>query len=134
MTNREKFAARSEGLIDRTVVRQARQARTRHTVKCILTQRKEQKRKPPKELYVDGTSRKTESFGKKNYKDTEETYGDVEETIEIQEARIKKYKSEGHRRFTAERRIGNLTVDVIFQARAKMVEERVCGHEDAIVT
>ena len=51
------------------------------------------KRKPLKELYVDGTSRKTESFWEEELqRHCEEAYEDAEETIEIQDARIKKYK------------------------------------------
>ena len=40
------------------------------------------KRKPLKELYVVGTPRKIESFGKKNFKDTEEAHEYVEGAIE----------------------------------------------------
>ena len=49
----------------------------------------------------------------------------VEETFEVQEDRIKKYKSDGDRHFTAGRRVAESTVDMVLQARAKMAKERV---------
>ena len=52
----------------------------------------------------------------------------------MQEDRIKNHKTEGDRHFTEEGRIAEITVDVVFQATAKMAEEKVTGPEDSIVT
>ena len=58
---------------------------------------------------------------------------DVEETIEEQEDRIKKYKTDGDRHFTEEGRNGESTFDLVLKARATMAEEVINGPEDSIV-
>ena len=64
----------------------------------------------------------------------DEVHVDVEETIEKQKDRIKEYKKDEDRHFTEAGRVAEMTIDLVFQARAKMAEERVNGPEDSIAT
>ena len=53
----------------------------------------------------------------------EEVYGDVEETIEKQEDRIKEYNTDADRHLRKKGRIAGITFDWVLQTRAKMAED-----------
>ena len=88
-----------------------------------------------KELYVGGVFTEDRAMWKEElHKHCQELYVDVHETIEKQEDRIKKYKTDGDRHFAGERRISINSIDLVLEASAKMAEESVKGSEDSIVT
>ena len=64
----------------------------------------------------------------------QEVYDDKGETILKHEERIKKYTKEGDRHFTEERRIVEITIDLVLRERTSMAEEKVNGPEDSVVT
>ena len=130
----EKTAAKSEMPIERTVLRgQARQARASG---CLMPKKRMSKRKLLKYLCEDGSftehravwSEELQRHCKEGYDD------DEEETILQQEERNEKCRREGHRQFTEEGTIAEITVDLFLRARARMAEERVNGPEDSVVT
>ena len=93
------------------------------------------KRRPLKELQVDGKFTEDRmSWKEELHKHCEETYEDIEKTFEMEEDGVKKYRTYGDRHFTEDRGVAEITVDLVLQAMAKMVEERVNGPEDSIVT
>ena len=91
----------------------------RHGVQCSTLGNRMPKRRPLKE-----------SFGKMNYKDCEEVNEDVEETIEVQENRIKKYRTDGDRHFTEER-VAEMTIDVVELRWRKRETVHVLGYSSS---
>ena len=59
---------------------------------------------------------------------------DQEETKEAQESRIEYFTKKGDQQFTEEGRNAEVTVDLVFQARAKLSDNKIKGPEDAIVS
>ena len=59
---------------------------------------------------------------------------DREETTEEQAKRIAKYKKDCDRQFTEYGRVAEITVDLVLQARARMLDNIGNGSEDAIVS
>ena len=94
---REKAAARCTNVIKRRVLKkQARKARADHLSKCsMMPGRRKMKRKPLSELYVNGTSRKAENYGKREWqRQCEEVCADHEETRKAQEQSIEHFEKE----------------------------------------
>ena len=63
-----------------------------------------------------------------------EIHVDPEQTKEEQEKRITMYKQDGGRHFTEQRRVAEITIDFVLQARAKMSENKVNGPGDSFVS
>ena len=59
---------------------------------------------------------------------------DPEESIKVQEERIEYFKKKGGQQFTGDGRTAEITVDLVLQARAKMLENKANGPEDATVS
>ena len=88
-----------------------------------------------KQLYVGGVFTEDRAMWKEElHKHCQELYVDVHETIEKQEDRIKKCKTDGDRHFAGEGIISINSIDLVLEVCAKMAEESVNGSEDSIVT
>ena len=118
--------------IERKVLRKhARKARANHAVKCSLSRGKIPKRQPLTELYVndsftqdrDACKKELQRRGAEVYVDPEETTGGTSE-----------YTKYGDRQFSEDGRVAGITVDLVLQARARMLENMGNGPEDAIVS
>ena len=80
-------------------------------------------------------SRKTQPFGKENYKDSVKKCTIMwKRRLEKQEDRIEKYKGDEDRHFTEGGRVAEIAIDLILQAGVKMAAGRVNRPEDSIVT
>ena len=64
----------------------------------------------------------------------EEVYTDQVETREVQGNRIEYFADKSDQQFTVEGRTAETTVDLVFQARAKMSDNKVNGPENAVVS
>ena len=79
-----------------------------------------------KELYVEGNIAEDRAvWSDEQQSHCEEVYDDREETAEMQNERIMKFKTSVNKRFTEDGRRAESTVDVVRRTRAKMAEERV---------
>ena len=79
---------------------------------------------PLKELHVGGKLPEDRIIWKGEVqRHCEEENEDVEETIEVQEDRIKMYKADGNGHFTKDMRVPDMTEDLVLQARAKVADE-----------
>ena len=89
----------------------------------------DKKWEPLKELSV------ADHFAADRWREQSQTLcgGVHDDATEMQGERIKKCKAEGDRHFTEEGRIVEITVDLVFTARARMAEERVTWLEDSVV-
>ena len=93
------------------------------------------RRKPLTELYVKGSfTEDREEWQKELQWHCEEVHTDQEETREVQENRIESFKKRGDQQFTLDGREAEITVDLVFQARAKMSDNKVNGPGDAVVS
>ena len=134
---REEAAARCTKKIWRRVLKkQARKARAEHLVRgCLEPGKKKVRRKPLTELYVKGSfTEDREEWQKELQRHCEEVHTDQEETREVQENRIESFKKRGDQQFTLDGRNAEITVDLVFQARAKMSDNKVNGPEDAVAS
>ena len=136
VTVKEGAPARSARPIDRNVLRkQARKARADHVVKCSLLPRKIPKGKPLTELYVnDSFTQDRDAWKKELQRRGAEVYVDPEETSEEQAKRIAKYKKDCNRQFTEDGRVAEITVELVLQARARMLENMAMGQKMPIVS
>ena len=119
--------------IERKVFRvQARQARARDAVKCNLRsgKRMSKKKKPPTELYVEGTFTEDRAVRTEELqRPCEEQNGDEDETTEKQEEIIMQFKAEGDRHDTEDER-GSLKSQLTW----RVAEDKVNVPENSIVT
>ena len=133
---REEAAARCTAKIKRMILRkQARKARA-DLVKCSMKPgKKKTKRNPLTELYVKGHF--TEDRGEWQ----KELQSSAKRCILTEQKRKKNRKAElntsekrGNQQFIEEGRNAEITVDLVWQARAKLSEGKVNGPEDVIVS
>ena len=134
---REECAARCTAKIrGKALKKQARQARAEHLVKCCLEPgRKKANREPLTELFVKGQfTEDREEWQEELQRHCEEVYTDLDETKEAQESRVEYFRKTGNQQFTKEGRNGEITNDLVLQARAMLSDNKVNGPEDAIVS
>ena len=87
------------------------------------------------ELYVtDRFTGDREVWKKELQRRGAEVYVDPEETTEEQAKWIAKYTKYGDRQFSEDGRVAGITVDLVLQARARMLENMGNVPEDAIVS
>ena len=68
-----------------------------------------------------------EEWQKELQRHSEEVHTDQEETREVQENSIESFKKRGDQQFSLDGRNAEITVDLVFQARAKMSDNKVNG-------
>ena len=133
---REEAAARCKRVMERRVLsKQARRVRA-HLVKCsMVSGRKKNRRKALLELFVDGTfTDNREEWQKELKRHCKSVHTDQEETEEVQKERIEYFKMKGDRHLLEEGRAGEMTVDLVLQARAKLSNNKVSVPADAVVS
>ena len=83
---------------------------------------------------MNGNFTDTEEWQRGLQRHCEEVYTDQEETREVQENRIECFKKKGDQQFRVDGRQAEITVDLVFQAKAKMSDNKVNRPEDTVAS